>query len=167
MLSATSRFASRALHTSVRRAAAAEGAAATATKVTLNLTTPYQAYYQNAEVELVQIPGVEGEYGVTARHTPIISQLKPGVIKVHVDGDKDVQSFFTAGGFALTHANSVTDIACAELVKLEDVDAAEAVAGLKKYQAALAAAADGSQEKFDAQVGLDVHQALVAALANH
>lgn len=167
MLTAASRLASRAVHTSARLSAAAEGAAAsTATKVTLNLATPYQAFFEAAEVDLVQIPGVEGEYGVTARHTPVISQLKPGVIKVHVDGDKDVQSFFTAGGFALTHANSVTDIACAELVKLEDVDAAEADAGLKKFQAALAAATSDA-DKFDAQVGLDVHQALVAALASN
>lgn len=168
MLSATARFAARSLHTTARRsAAAADAAAATATKVTLNLTTPYQAFYQGAEVDLVQIPGVEGEYGVTARHTPIISQLKPGVIKVHVDGDKDVQSFFTAGGFALTHANSVTDITCVELVKLDDVDPAQAEAGLAKFKAAVAAAAEGSDEKFEAQVGLDVHQALVAAIAKH
>ena len=30
----------------------------------------------------MKIPGVEGEYGVTAGHTPIISQLKPGVVSI-------------------------------------------------------------------------------------
>ncbi|KAJ0397419.1 hypothetical protein P43SY_008590 [Pythium insidiosum] len=145
-------------------AADASGATATATKVTLNLTSPYQAFFKNAQVDLVQIPGVDGEYGVTAGHTPIISQLKPGVVKVHVEREKDVQSFFTAGGFALTHADSTTDIACVELVKLEDVDVAAAEAGLNKFKAAVAAAPEGSAEKAEAQIGLDVHQALVSAL---
>ncbi|GLD95997.1 hypothetical protein PINS_up004675 [Pythium insidiosum] len=161
----TTRALSRSLHTTARRMASdASGAAATATKVTLNLTSPYQAFFKNAQVDLVQIPGVDGEYGVTAGHTPIISQLKPGVVKVHVEREKDVQSFFTAGGFALTHADSTTDIACVELVKLEDVDAAAAEAGLNKYKAAVAAAPEGSAEKAEAQIGLDVHQALVSAL---
>ncbi|RLN96044.1 hypothetical protein BBJ28_00017623, partial [Nothophytophthora sp. Chile5] len=79
----------------------------------------------------------------------------------------DVQSFFTAGGFALTHANSVTDIACVELVKLEDIDSAAAQAGLTKYQAALAAAPEGSVEKLDAQIGVDTHTAMIAALAGN
>jgi F0F1-type ATP synthase epsilon subunit len=30
----------------------------------------------------VKIPGMDGEYGVTAGHTPIISQLKPGVVAI-------------------------------------------------------------------------------------
>jgi F-type H+-transporting ATPase subunit delta len=159
------RIANRAFHSVARRAAAAEGATgATATKVNLNLNTPYQSFFKNAKVDLVQIPGTSGEYGVTAGHIPLISQLKPGIIKVHVEREKEVQQFFTAGGFALTHADSTTDIACVELVKLEDVDQAAAEAGLAKYKAAVAAAADGTPEKFEAQIGLETHQALLAAL---
>jgi F-type H+-transporting ATPase subunit delta len=160
----SSRALTRAIHTTARRAAAAEGAQATATKVTLNLNTPYQSFFNNAQVDLVQIPSVDGEYGVTAGHTPIISQLKPGVIKVHVERERDIQSFFTAGGFALTHANSTTDIACVELVKLEDVDPVEAEAGLNKYKAAVAQFAEGTPEKAEAQIGFEIHSALVLAL---
>ncbi|KAL7689394.1 putative ATP synthase, F1 complex, delta/epsilon subunit, F0F1 ATP synthase delta/epsilon subunit [Plasmopara halstedii] len=168
MLCASTRLASRALHTSSRvLAATADQSAATTTKVTLNLTTPYQAFYKGAEVDLVQIPGVVGEYGVTAGHTPVLSQLKPGVIKVHVEREKDVQSFFTAGGFALTHANSVTDIACVELVKVEDIDPEAAQSGLAKFQAQLASAPEGSEEKLNAQIGVDTHAAMVAAVASN
>ncbi|DBA04351.1 TPA: hypothetical protein N0F65_002113 [Lagenidium giganteum] len=161
---ATRAAAARAFHSAARRSAAeAAATGATATQVTLNLTTPYQAFFKNAKVDLVQIPGVVGEYGVTAGHTPIIAQLKPGVIKVHVEREKEIQSFFTAGGFALTHANSVTDIACVELVKVEDIDASAAEAGLNKYKAALASAAEGTPEKVEAQIGYEVHHAMVAA----
>lgn len=157
-----------AIRSLARRAFATDAAAASApTKVTLNLNTPYESFFKNAQVDLVQIPGLVGEYGVTAGHTPIIAQLKPGVIKVHVEREKDVQSFFTPGGFALTHANSITDIACVELVKVEDIDASAAEAGLNKYKAALAAAAEGSPEKIDAQIGVETHTALLAALAGN
>ncbi|KAI9895778.1 hypothetical protein PsorP6_019304 [Peronosclerospora sorghi] len=108
---------------------------------TWNLTTPYHAFYKDAEVDLVQIPG-----------------LKPGVIKVHVEREKDVHSFFTAGGFALTHANSVTDIACIELVKVEEIDPEAAQAGLTKYQVQLALAPEGSEEKLNAQIGVEPTQ---------
>ena len=168
LLSTTNRLAARALHTSSRLSAgaAADQASASATKVTLNLTTPHHSFYKDAEVDLVQIPGVIGEYGVTAGHTPVLAQLKPGVIKVHVEREKDVHSFFTAGGFALTHANSVTDIACVELVKVEDIDPEAAQAGLAKYQTQLASAAEGSQDKLNAQIGVDTHAAMVAAVAS-
>lgn len=158
-----------ALRSLARRAFATDAAAASATptKVTLNLNTPYESFFKNAQVDLVQIPGLVGEYGVTAGHTPIIAQLKPGVIKVHVEREKDVQSFFTPGGFALTHANSTTDIACVELVKVEDIDASAAEAGLNKYKAALATAAEGSQDKIDAQIGVETHQAMLAAVTGN
>lgn len=150
-----------------RRAFATDAASAMPTKVTLNLNTPYESFFSNAQVDLVQIPGLVGEYGVTAGHTPIIAQLKPGVIKVHVEREKDVQSFFTPGGFALTHANSITDIACVELVKVEDIDATAAEAGLNKYKAAFATAAEGSQDKIDAQIGVETHQAMLAAVTGN
>lgn len=158
-----------ALRSLARRAFATDAAAAasTPTKVTLNLNTPYESFFSGAQVDLVQIPGLVGEYGVTAGHTPIIAQLKPGVIKVHVEREKEVQSFFTPGGFALTHANSVTDIACVELVKIEDIDGVAAEAGLNKSKAALAAAAEGSPEKLEAQIGVETYQALLAALAGN
>ncbi|KAI9895883.1 hypothetical protein PsorP6_019557 [Peronosclerospora sorghi] len=110
---------------------------------TWSLTTPYHSFYKDAEVDLVQIPGVIGQYGVTAGHAPVLAQLKPGVIKVHVEREKGVHSFFTAGGFALTHANSVTDIACVELVTVEEIDPEAAQSGLTKYQAQLASAPEG------------------------
>ncbi|KAI9917496.1 hypothetical protein PsorP6_012543 [Peronosclerospora sorghi] len=134
---------------------------------TWNLTTPYHAFYKDAEVDLVQIPGVIGEYGVTAGHAPVLAQLKPGVIKVHVEREKDVHSFFTAGGFALTHANSVTDIACVELVKVEEIDPEAAQAGITKYQAQLASAPEGSEEKRNAQIGVETHAAVVAAVSSN
>ncbi len=161
-----SRVARRSVYTTAIRAAAEEAATgASATKVTLNLNSPHQSFYKKKLVDLVQIPGTIGEYGITARHTPIISQLKPGVIVVHEERDKVVKKYFTAGGFAFTHADSVTDIACVELVKVEDIDASAAEAGVAKFKAAMDQAPQGSAERVEAQIAYETHVAMVAALA--
>lgn len=56
--------------------------AASATVMTLNLSTPHENIYSEKTVDKVLLPGENGEYGVTVGHSPIISQLKPGVVSV-------------------------------------------------------------------------------------
>lgn len=81
--------------------------AAAPTKMTLNFALPHETIYAGAEVDTVIIPGADGEYGVTVNHVPVVSQLKAGVLQIiHESGDPE--KYFVAGGFALTHENSVT-----------------------------------------------------------
>lgn len=68
-------------------------------------------------------------------HVPTISQLRPGVIAVHTELDKDVQKYFVSGGFAFAHADSSVEIAAVEAVPLEDLDPAAVKAGLAEYTA--------------------------------
>ena len=56
--------------------------AANAAVMTLNLSTPHENIYSEKTVDKVLLPGENGEYGVTVGHSPIISQLKPGVVSV-------------------------------------------------------------------------------------
>ena len=93
----------------VSRAFSSE-ASAEATSVTLNFSVPHESIYNGANVFQVIIPGVEGEYGVTPNHVPYVAQLKPGVLQIlHEEGNlADSEKYFVAGGYALTHANSVT-----------------------------------------------------------
>ena len=88
----------------------ASEASAEATSVTLNFSLPHESIYNNASVFQVIIPGVEGEYGVTPNHVPYVAQLKPGVLQIiHDEGSAaDAEKYFVAGGYALTHENSVT-----------------------------------------------------------
>ena len=57
-------------------------AAAASTQLTLNFTTPSNPIHVKKVVDKVIVPGAAGEYGVTAGHSPIISELKPGVVQV-------------------------------------------------------------------------------------
>ena len=80
---------------------------AAASSVSLNFSVPYESIYNGASVEQVIIPGVEGEYGVTANHVPYVAQMKPGILTVMFDSSES-EKYFVAGGYAVTHANSVT-----------------------------------------------------------
>jgi hypothetical protein len=72
----------RAYSVSSRVLAAEATPAATGTNLVLNFCTPHTPIHQNKVVDKVILPGESGEYGVTVGHSPIISQLKPGVVTV-------------------------------------------------------------------------------------
>lgn len=109
MLSRTSTVAKTFAKTATRRALRSFSSEATeaADSVSLNFSVPYESIYNGAKVESVIIPGTEGEYGVSANHVPYVAQMKPGVLTVQFDANESEQ-YFVAGGYAVTHANSVT-----------------------------------------------------------
>ena len=74
-------------------------------KIKLEIFTPEKKIFSE-EVTDVQLPGLKGYFGVYPGHTPFISALKIGAIKVEVD-DK-ISHFATSGGFAEVLANSIS-----------------------------------------------------------
>ena len=75
-------------------------------------------------VEMVVVPGVEGDFGVLPGHAPVIGQVRPGVIDIHGDG-KVIRRIFVAGGFAEVTPERCTVLA-EEAQPVEDIDGAEA-----------------------------------------
>lgn len=103
------RAVSSAIRRTVARSLSSEAAppSASSGKMTLNFNLPHETIYSAVEVNSVIVPGAAGEYGVTADHVPVVAQLKPGVLQIiHEDGEPE--KFFVAGGFSLTHPNSIT-----------------------------------------------------------
>ena len=64
----------------------------------VSLVTPDGPVFEG-EVEMLIVPGADGEIGVLARHAPLIAMLKAGSTRVHVKRDTDVQEFATGPGF--------------------------------------------------------------------
>ena len=77
---------------------AADEARSTARTFDLSLVTPDGAAFEG-EVEMLIVPGADGEIGVLARHAPLIAMLKAGSTRVHVKRDTEVQEFATGPGF--------------------------------------------------------------------
>lgn len=143
-----------------------EAATEVATSVTLNFSVPYESIYSGTSVYQVIIPGVEGEYGVSAGHVPYVAQLKPGVLQIiHDEGASgESEKYFVPGGYALTHPNSVTDIVCPEAVKLDDIDPSAVQSQFEAAKSAYNSAIAGSMEQAEAQIDMEVNKAMGSAI---
>ncbi|KAK3125052.1 hypothetical protein QOZ80_7BG0599370 [Eleusine coracana subsp. coracana] len=132
------------------------------TKLTVNFVLPYKSEIDNKEVDMVIVPATTGQMGVLPGHVATITELKPGVLSVH-EGN-DVTKYFVSSGFAFVHANSVADIVAVEAVPVDQIDPSLVQKGLAEFTAKLGSAST-DLEKAEAQIGVDVHSALNAALA--
>jgi F-type H+-transporting ATPase subunit delta len=94
---------------------------------------PYE--FIHLQVDLVLIPAASGDFGVMPGHVPTVAQLRPGVIAIHKEVDKDVQKYFVSGGFAVAHADSTVEVEVVEAAMVEDLDKAAVKAGLAEYTA--------------------------------
>jgi F-type H+-transporting ATPase subunit epsilon len=82
------------------------------------LVSPQKLLF-SGEVEQVDVPGAEGEFGVLAEHAPMVTTLRPGILTVHSSGG--AQQIVVLGGFAEVSAAGLTVLAdVAEAV--EDID---------------------------------------------
>ena len=93
-------------------------------------------------VEMVVVPGVEGDVGILPGHSPLICSVRPGVIDIH-EGGTVRESIFVAGGFAEISLERCTVLA-EEAVRVGDIDRKEAENRLKA-----ATAAEAEADAFD------------------
>lgn len=63
------------------------------------------------EVSHVVVPGAEGEFGVLAHHAPLLSTLRPGVLKVFKTEGGEPEKLFVSGGFADVNPKGLTVLA--------------------------------------------------------
>jgi F-type H+-transporting ATPase subunit epsilon len=75
------------------------------------------------DADFVVAPGSEGELGILPRHIPLLTPLKPGVVKVRNDDEE--QFFFVSGGFLEVRPDEVTVLADAA-ERAEDIDESRA-----------------------------------------
>ncbi|CAA3017272.1 ATP synthase subunit delta', mitochondrial-like isoform X1 [Olea europaea var. sylvestris] len=130
-------------------------------KLTVNLVLPYDSLLSAKEVDMVIVPATTGQMGVLPGHVATIAELKPGVLSVH-EGN-EVKKYFLSSGFAFIHANSVADIMAVEATPLDQIDPSLVQKGLTEFTQKLNSAST-DVEKAEAQIGVDVHSALNAAL---
>src|SRR5215475_10101001 len=62
-----------------------------------DLVSPEKLLF-SGEVDQVDAPGAEGDFGVLANHAPFVSALRPGIMTVYVNGQ--AQKMVILGGFA-------------------------------------------------------------------
>ena len=110
-------------------------------------------------VDMVVVPGVEGDIGVLPGHSPLIATVRPGIIEIY-EADKIRDRIFIAGGFAEVSPNRCTVLA-EEATRTTDINLAEAEARLVNAQEKLKTS-DGTSASVPA-IEITIAEGLVAA----
>ena len=97
----------------------------------------------SGEAQMVYAPAVMGEIGVAPRHTPLISPLKPGEVRLDM-GDGKEEFFFISGGIIEVQPHLVTVLADTAL-RGDQLDEAAALAAAQEAERAL----EGVSEETD------------------
>ncbi len=101
-------------------------------KFKLEFVTP-EKQIMSDDVEQVILPGSEGEFTILANHSPIISSLRPGFIKIF-NGDNDNSfDYFVTEGFVDMRSSELTILA-QESIERSDLDSIKINAFIESYQ---------------------------------
>ena len=85
----------------------------------------------SGEVEQVDIPGMEGDFGVLAGHAPVVAVLRPGFLTIHTGSTKE--KIIVTGGLAEVSEKGLTVLAdvARSLEELDRAKLAEAIAEME------------------------------------
>jgi F-type H+-transporting ATPase subunit epsilon len=124
-----------------------------------DLVSPERLLY-SGEVEQVDVPGAEGDFGVLAGHAPLVATVRPGIMTIF-EGGKQVRAV-VSGGFAEVSEKGLTVLADLAM-PVEDFDTAKLAATIKNTEEDVADAPEGpARDKLRQK--LDQLKALQAAL---
>lgn len=90
----------------------------------------------SGEAEFVALPGEAGELGIYPMHTPLITRIRPGSVRIKVPGKAEDEFVFVAGGILEVQPNSVTVLADTA-IRGHDLDEAKAAEAKKMAEEAL------------------------------
>ena len=89
----------------------------------------------SGEVNAVIAPAIMGDVGIYPNHTPLVTQLKPGELKIEVEGEPD-QHIYVSGGMLEVQPDIIT-VLSDTAVRAEDLDEAKALEAKQKAEEAL------------------------------
>jgi F-type H+-transporting ATPase subunit epsilon len=130
-----------------------------AEKVQFELVSP-ERLLVSEQVDMVVVPGSEGDFGVLPGHAPFISAVRPGVIEVY-EGSTVTERIFVAGGFAEVTGERCTVLA-EQAAQLTDLNRGEVEAELRTLNEDLTVARDDAERAIIA-TRIEIAEAKLAA----
>ncbi len=131
-------------------------------KFKLEVTTPGKLVFSGL-VDLVTIPGEDGEFGVMKGHSPVISGIKPGLIQIFEGTTRIVKRIYIAGGLAEVNQQEA-NILATDAYDLEQITRAEIDARLS----AATVKYNTSENEFDrrrAEEAMNLNKELLSHIA--
>jgi F-type H+-transporting ATPase subunit epsilon len=116
----------------------------------------------SGQAEFVVLPGEVGELGVYPRHTPLITRIRPGAVRIKVPGQADEELIFVAGGILEVQPDMVTVLADTA-IRGQDLDEAKAMEAQQRAEEARRNA-QGAQEIATVESELAMVAAQLAAI---
>lgn len=89
----------------------------------------------SGSVEMLFAPGEMGDLGIMARHSPLLTSLKPGELRLQMEDGED-QYIYVSGGMLEVQPHVVT-VLSDTAVRAKDIDEAAAIEAKEKAEAAL------------------------------
>ena len=98
----------------------------------VDVVSAEEAIY-SGEAEFVVLPGEEGELGIYPRHTPLITRIKPGTVRIKPASGGEEELIFVAGGILEVQPDLITVLADTA-IRGHDLDEAKALEAQKRAQ---------------------------------
>jgi F-type H+-transporting ATPase subunit epsilon len=114
--------------------------AETAATIHVDVVSAEESIY-SGEAKFVVLPGEAGELGIYPRHTPLITRIKPGAVRIQPADGSEEQLIFVAGGILEVQPKVITVLADTA-IRGADLDEAKASEALKQAEIARANAKD-------------------------
>ena len=115
----------------------------------------------SGNAEFVALPGIEGELGILPGHTPLITLIRPGLVRIRKSA-QDEEEIFVAGGVLEIQPFHVIAI------RSKDLDEAKAKEAMEKAKAAAKTAASEIElAKVEAEIGMLAEQLRILQRIKH
>ena len=105
-----------------------------ATTIQVDVVSAEESIF-SGQAEFVALPGEAGELGIYPRHTPLITRIRPGMVRIKMPGKAEEEHVFVAGGILEVQPNVVTVLADTA-IRGHDLDEAKARDALAKAEEA-------------------------------
>ena len=90
----------------------------------------------SGETEFAVFPGEAGELGIYPRHTPLLTRLRPGTVRLKIPDRDDYELVYVSGGILEVQPNLITLLADTA-IRAHDLDEAKAIEAKKRAEEAL------------------------------
>lgn len=90
----------------------------------------------SGEAEFAVFPGESGELGIYPRHTPLLTRIKPGTVRLKVPGREEYETVYVSGGMLEVQPTLITVLADTA-IRAADLDEAKALEAKRLAEEAL------------------------------
>jgi len=104
-------------------------------KLSVDIVTAEKLVFSEEDVDLLVVPGIEGQLGVLSLHAPLLTMIQPGILRVVKGGEETAMAI--TGGFIEVRENRVTILADAA-ERGEEIDVARAEEARRRAEERLA-----------------------------